>query len=114
MLLLAIGSHKFIISLCIGQQLVTNKVNRWLIAVYIATFSLTTIIGAAAGMYQMTIKTQQDGPSLESSSYLNVTLRYFGPLDTWTLGPSSISYYLLVCYGLEWWGCQMTMVLSEF
>jgi len=50
LLLLAIGSHKFIISLCIGQQLVTNKVNRWLIAVYIATFSLTTIIGAAAGM----------------------------------------------------------------
>ena len=38
---------------------------------------------------------QQDGPSLESSSYLNVTLRYLGPLDlgtpgpwdSWTLGP---------------------------
>ena len=26
----------------------------------------------------------QDGPSLESSSYLNVTLRYFGPLDPGT------------------------------
>ena len=39
---------------------------------------------------------EQDGPSLESSSYLNVTLRYLGPfdlgnlgpLDTWTLGLS--------------------------
>ena len=49
LLLLAIGSHKFIIALCIGQQLVTNKVNRWLIVLYIATFSLTTIIGAGAG-----------------------------------------------------------------
>ena len=47
---------------------------------------------------------EQDGPSLESSSYLNVTLRYLGPGDPWTLGPSSISYYLLVCYGLEWGG----------
>ena len=30
---------------------------------------------------------QQDGPSLESSSYLNVTLRYLGPLDPRTMGP---------------------------
>ena len=29
----------------------------------------------------------QDGPSLESSSYLNVTLRYLGPWDPWTLWP---------------------------
>ena len=29
---------------------------------------------------------KQDGPSLESSSYLNVTLRYLGPWDPWTLG----------------------------
>ena len=49
LLLLAIGSHKFIIALCIGQQLVNNRVNRWLIVLYIATFSLTTIIGAGAG-----------------------------------------------------------------
>ena len=28
---------------------------------------------------------QQDGPSLESSSYLNVTLRYLGPWDPGTL-----------------------------
>ena len=49
LLLLAIGSHKFIIALCIGQQLVTNRVNKCLIVIYIATFSLTTIIGAVAG-----------------------------------------------------------------
>ena len=30
---------------------------------------------------------EQDGPSLESSSYLNVSLRYLGPLDPGTLGP---------------------------
>ena len=30
---------------------------------------------------------QQDGPSLESSSYLNVTLRYQGPWDLGTIGP---------------------------
>ena len=29
----------------------------------------------------------QDGPSLESSSYLNMTLRYLGPRDPGTLGP---------------------------
>ena len=37
-------------------------------------------------------KDKQDGPSLESSSYLNVSLRYLGPQDLvpwdpWTLGP---------------------------
>ena len=30
---------------------------------------------------------KQDGPSLESSSYFNVTLRYLGPLDLGTPGP---------------------------
>ena len=30
---------------------------------------------------------KQDGPSLESSSYLNVSLRYLGPLDPGTLEP---------------------------
>ena len=49
LLLLAIGSHKFIIALCIGQQLVTNRVNKCLVIIYIATFSLTTILGAGAG-----------------------------------------------------------------
>ena len=49
LLLLAIGSHKFIIALCIGQQLVTNRVNKCLVILYIATFSLTTILGAGAG-----------------------------------------------------------------
>ena len=33
------------------------------------------------------VKTKQDGPSLESSSYLNVSLRYLGPWDFGTLGP---------------------------
>ena len=31
------------------------------------------------------IKKQQDGPSLESNFYLNVTLRYLGPWDLQTL-----------------------------
>ena len=30
---------------------------------------------------------KQDGPSLESSSYLNVSLIYLGPWDPGTLGP---------------------------
>ena len=30
---------------------------------------------------------EQDGPSLESSSYLNVTLRYLDPFDPETMGP---------------------------
>ena len=30
---------------------------------------------------------EHDGPSLESSSYLNVSLRYLGPWDLWTPGP---------------------------
>ena len=30
---------------------------------------------------------QPEGHSLESSSYWNVTLRYLGPWDPWTLGP---------------------------
>ena len=55
LLLLAIGSHKFIIALCIGQQLVTNRVNKCLVIIYIATFSLTTILGAGAGQTQVTI-----------------------------------------------------------
>ena len=69
---------------------------------------------------------EQDGPSLESSSYLNVTLRYQGPQDLGTIGPwdsqtSSLlilpitSSYLLLSppifpptlllwYGLVWGG----------
>ena len=35
----------------------------------------------------MYLDIKQDGPSLESSSYLNVTLRYVGPLDLGMLGP---------------------------
>ena len=43
-----------------------------------------------AHVYHQHFKVEQDGPSLESSSYLNVTLRYLGPWDPWTfwtLGP---------------------------
>ena len=32
----------------------------------------------------------QYGPSLESSSYLNVTLRYLGPYDSDTFGPMEL------------------------
>ena len=34
---------------------------------------------------QLKNKHLQDGPSLESSSYLNASLRYLGPLDPGTL-----------------------------
>ena len=72
---------------------------------------------------------KQDGPSLESSSYLNVSLRYLGPwhpgtlepLDLGTLGPlpssntssyfplhpltSSYLFLLLSSFGIVWlWG----------
>ena len=76
------------------------------------------------------ITEEQDGPSLESSSYLNVTLKYLGPWDPGILGlldlslPSSNTSYfllppltssdlllslpptLLLLYGLVWegWG----------
>ena len=36
---------------------------------------------------QLYDKVKQDGPSLESSSYLNVTLRYLGPCVLGTPGP---------------------------
>ena len=44
---------------------------------------------------------KQDGPSSESSSYLNVTLRYLGPCVLGTPGPldyftSSLLLYLLI------------------
>ena len=46
----------------------------------------------------------QDGPSLESSSYLNLSLRYLWtqrPWDSWTLGPlpsSTTSTYLFLLH----------------
>ena len=65
LLLLAIGSHKFIIALCIGQQLVTNKVNRCVIIFYISTFSLTTLLGAGIGMGMLrSSSTEEDAISL--------------------------------------------------
>ena len=35
----------------------------------------------------LNVNKEQDGPSLESSSYLNVSLRYLGPWDPLTLEP---------------------------
>ena len=70
----------------------------------------------------------QDGPSLESSSYLNVTLRYLGPWDPWTLDlgtlglppppqlPPHTSSYLLLSFPptlLRWydlvWGYEIVI-----
>ena len=42
---------------------------------------------------------EQDGPSLESSSYLNVSLRYLGPWDLGTLGHWDIWYGLIMGVG---------------
>ena len=77
---------------------------------------------------QCQIISKQDGPSLESSSYLNLRLRYLGPqdlltqrtLDSWTLGlwdlfppppPPPSSYLLLLWFvmvrcgmGMVWYG----------
>merc|ERR1711915_500497 len=65
LLLLAIGSHKFIIALCLGQQLVTSKVHWALILLYISTFSLTTVIGAGAGMVMLhSSSTEEDAHSV--------------------------------------------------
>ena len=36
------------------------------------------------------LKLKQDGPSLESSLYLNLSLRYLGPQDHWTFGPRDL------------------------
>ena len=81
------------------------------------------MIGRDKGLLEY--NTEQDGPSLESSSYLNVSLRYLGPwdpgtlepLDIWTLGPLPSSYFplhpltstylflLLSSFGMVWlWG----------
>ena len=39
---------------------------------------------------------KQDGPSSESSLYLNVTLRYLCPWDPWTLGPLDLVCLLAI------------------
>ena len=79
---------------------------------------------------------KQDGPSLETSSYLNVSLRYLGPWDPWTLGlldlcppptPSYNSLYILlpppissfyspplVWFGMVWlWGGGMICDIGD-
>ena len=89
-------------------------------------------------MQKSKIKLKQDGPSLESSSYLNVSLRYLDPWDPWTFGPldpgpsdswtSSLlhpltsSYlflllYPLVQFGMVWYvyvggGCVMILEIE--
>ena len=63
------------------------------------------------------LQVKQDGPSLKSSSYLNVTLRYlgpWGPLDSWTFSllhhllilprNSSYIFLLLSSFGIIWYG----------
>ena len=42
---------------------------------------------------------EQDGPSLESSSYLNMTLRYLGPLDPGTMDPWDIGAFEPLDFG---------------
>ena len=44
-------------------------------------------------IFNFLYESKQDGPSLESSSYLNVSLRYLGPWDPLTLQP-----YILFLY----------------
>merc|ERR1719188_862875 len=80
---------------------------------------------------------KQDGPSLESSSYLNVSLRYPGPWDPGTLGPldlgtlgplsstntssyfplhpltSSYLFLLLSSFGMVWLGGGRLVVKLE-
>ena len=70
----------------------------------------------------LNLNTEQDRPSLESSSYLNVTLRFLGPWDPWTLGlldllppPFSSSYspplawfgMVLVLFGMGGVSCDL-------
>ena len=45
------------------------------------------------------MKSEQDGPSLESSSYLNMTLRYLGPLDPGTMDPWDIGAFEPLDFG---------------
>ena len=72
---------------------------------------------------------EQDGPSLESSSYLNVSLRYPGPWDLGTLGPlpsantssyfpldpltSSYLFLLLSSFGMVWLGGGWVVTLEN-
>ena len=82
-------------------------------------------------MFEHWVKTilKQDGPSLESSSYLNVSLRYFGPYNPWTLEPldlgtlkplpsptpthtSSYLFLLLSSFGMVWHGGGYSWVLT--
>ena len=44
---------------------------------------------------------EQDGTSLESILYLNVTVRYIGPWDPWTLNLDTLGPWNL---GMVWYG----------
>ena len=48
---------------------------------------LNIVYTTFAYLYNTNFYEKQDGPTLKSSSYLNVSFRYLGPLDPWTLGP---------------------------
>ena len=50
------------------------------------------MIGRDKGLLEY--NTEQDGPSLESSSYLNVSLRYPGPWDPGTFGTLVLGTFL--------------------
>ena len=85
--------------------------------------SLKSIIDLCMLLCEWELNLKQDGPSLESSSYLNVTLKYIGtlgPLDPGTLGLLDFlltpftsfyillllltSFYILLPPGLVWFG----------
>ena len=60
---------------------------------------------------------KQDGPSLESSSYLNVSLRYLGPWDPWTPGPwdswtSSLLQHPIMLSLRGGWHCNYSFKLQ--
>ena len=62
-------------------------------------------------------RNKQDGPSLESSSYLSLTLRYLGPWDSGTLGPLDLgtlgplpSFYFFLWFGMG--GVELTLEIE--
>ena len=83
---------------------------------YSFTWHVFLIYFACSREEILKLKKKQDGPSLESSSYLNVSLRYLspwepgtlGPLDLGTLGPWDSSYLFLLLFslGMVWLWCE--------
>ena len=54
---------------------------------YFGTLEVRFMFSLTFWKLRLAFNLEQDGPSLESSSYLNVTLRYVCPLDLVTVGP---------------------------